>query len=133
MSTMCFAIEPTRGRVEKRGRPRSIGMALAIIHTSSEDAELDEREQQDDEGEDERERGAKAELRLLERRLEDQQRHRPRGIERATEAASSKIPSGSSSHRCGPIPKMPMTSLTRPYCGWKTQKKTAAAATKDVT
>src|SRR5437867_10861122 len=91
MRTACFAIEPIRGRAEDRGRPRSIGMALAILHAPSEDAELDERKEKDDQGEDERERGTEAELRLLERGLEDEERDRARRVERAAEPVGENV------------------------------------------
>src|SRR4029077_11875286 len=91
MSQTCFAIAPTRGRAEKRGRPRSIGIALAIIDTTSEHAELDQREEQDDQREDERERRAEPELCLLKRRLEHEQRHRSRRIERTAGPARQHV------------------------------------------
>src|SRR5205814_7263071 len=65
-----------------RGTPRSRVMALAILHASSQDPELDEGEQQDDEREDERERRPQPELGLLESRSEYEQGHRARRVER---------------------------------------------------
>src|SRR6266850_5528749 len=91
MSTMCFAMEPIRGRAEMRGIPRSIGIALVIEHTPSENPELNEREQQDDDREDERERRTEAELRLLESRLEDEQRDGARRVERPAEAVRQDV------------------------------------------
>src|ERR1700730_3994688 len=91
MSTRCFAIVPSRGREEKRGMPRSSGIALAIIHTTSQHAELDQREQQDDQREDERERRTEPKLGLLKRCLEHEQRHRSRRIERTAGPARQHV------------------------------------------
>src|SRR5512132_2230809 len=91
MRTMCFAIEPIRGRVDSRGSPRSIGIALAIMHTAPEHAELNEREQQDDDREDEGEGRAEPELRLLERSLEDEERHGACRVERAAETVREDV------------------------------------------
>src|SRR2546423_6774274 len=83
MRTACFGIVRRRGRVEKRGSPRSSGMALAIVHPPSQHAELDQREQQDDQRKDERQRGTEPELSLLKSRLEHEKCHRARRVERS--------------------------------------------------
>src|SRR6267142_3370195 len=118
MSTMCFAIEPTLGRVESRGRPRGIAMARSLIRLAplgwlvrasaprervafrshspvidapAQHAELDEGEQQDDQSENEGERRTEAELRLLEGGLENEQRHRAGRVERPAEAVREDV------------------------------------------
>src|SRR5712692_5826501 len=86
ISTACFArLGPTFAGSTDRTRGGQRAEVLVIEHPPAEDAELEQRDRDDDEDEDEGHRRTKADpvhRGALEERVEDQERHSARRIQR---------------------------------------------------